>query len=91
MKYFVGKWDFYRENVETFKQIVSENPEMEFFQPSPHVAPWHVQAIINGMVLNFWPHKLKVQVEGEKSREGAKAIRRALREAQDEQDFPMVD
>jgi hypothetical protein len=49
-----------------FRRIVMTYPELTFFQPSPIKAPWHWQVRLecaDGVpaVVNFWPHKGKVQ------------------------------
>lgn len=38
--------------------------DLDPWQPSPDAAPWHVQAKVNGVLVNFWPHKNKMQVDG---------------------------
>lgn len=69
------------DNCETFDRIARDYPSIRFFQPSPHKAPWHVQAIIDmgegeePAVLNFWPHKLKGQRQPLTAVEGELAIR----------------
>lgn len=69
---------FYRKglegNVEAFKKIVADNPDLEFFQPNSELSPWHVQASINGNLLSFWPHVLKGCLDGYKAVVGAQAI-----------------
>lgn len=72
-------------NIEMFERVVNEFPDLHPFQPSPNKAPWHVQAVIdlckNVVILNFWPHTGKAQVEGQKSVEGEDAIRVLIGEA----------
>lgn len=69
-----------------FDRIVADHPDIRFFQPSPHKAPWHVQAIIDDgsddpIELNFWPHKAKAQRKPLRSVEGLDAIRDTIRQA----------
>ena len=51
------------DNCAAFRGLMARFPQIEFFQPSPEKAPWHVQANICGTVLNFWPHTAKAQRE----------------------------
>lgn len=58
---------------------------LDLYQPNPDRAPWHVQAKIEGqrqtIVLNFWPHKLRGQIDGEMSVSGDQAIREMVARA----------
>lgn len=83
------------ENVAMFRKIEQEFP-IGYFQPNAEKAPWHVQAVLtsaNGykIVLNFWPCAGKAQREGEKSVEGASAIRAIIRCAIDDASDPDFD
>lgn len=66
-------------NCAAFDRLTREFPDLRFFQPSPHKAPWHVQAVIEtdgeSIVLNFWPHKLKGQRQPLIAIEGINALR----------------
>lgn len=66
-------------NNASFERVVKDFPSLTIFQPSTEKAPWHFQAIIphgqQPIILNFWPHTLKVQRDGFKAVEGANAIR----------------
>jgi hypothetical protein len=75
----------YKEECKIFEQIISQYPQLHFFQPSPEKAPWHVQVIMDSDAgregeLNFWPHKLKVSYRGP-SKSGVAAIHEAINEA----------
>ncbi len=78
------------DNIEEFRKIAERFPWLEFKQPSPKKAPWHVQAIISrgegmdGIVLNFWPHTGKAQREHCASVQGIEAIRLMIAEAIDD-------
>lgn len=80
------------QNCEAFDAIIRQFPQIEFFQPSPGKAPWHVQAVIETdgepIILNFWPHRLKCQRQPLRSVEGTLAIigiiEGALEDAQEE-------
>jgi hypothetical protein len=57
------------ENVRDFLAIKKRFEWMEFYQPQPEKAPWHVQVRIDCATgepiwLNFWPHKGKAQRHG---------------------------
>lgn len=77
-------------NIEEFNEIAARFPWLEFFQPNPEKAPWHVQALVskgigNGdIILNFWPHTGKAQREDCASVQGLEAIRLMIAEAIDD-------
>jgi hypothetical protein len=74
-------------NCGDFLDVVDMFPQVKFYQPSPVKAPWHWQAkwpCADGVdaVLNFWPHKGKVQrFSGGKPEVGKQAHINAIREA----------
>ncbi len=78
------------DNIAEFREIAERFPWLEFKQPSPEKAPWHVQATIScgegmdGIVLNFWPHTGKAQRDGCASVRGLEAIRLMIAEAIDD-------
>lgn len=91
--YKPGRGDQQR-NIERFRrEIVMANPDIDFFQPNYSAAPWHVQAMVGGIVMNFWPHNAKACNEREKSVEGFDAIKDLIEKnrqsAQD--DFDLLD
>lgn len=52
--------------VEWFIDLMDKFPDMEFFQPSPEKAPWHVQCRLdNGELMDFWPHVQKAMIHDE--------------------------
>lgn len=80
-----------KENVVAFDRLMQRNRDVTFYRPSPAVAPWHWQAIIEGVTLNFWPHKAKVQRDGEKARTGTRAMQQLIDSAKEESDFHVID
>lgn len=90
MNYYV-KHGHHKDNVEQFEKLVAANPKVLFFQPSPILAPWHVQTVINDVVLNFWPHLLKGQRDGCRAKTGMKALQQLIDEAIESDDFHVVD
>ena len=66
-----------------FIKIAHTYPTLTFFKPSEK-APWHIQAELNGQLLNFWPTKNRASIEGEKAVEGYKAICAKIDEAANE-------
>lgn len=74
------------ENVRQFERLMAMNSDIKFFQPRPDVAPWHVQAEVNGFLMNFWPHLLKANFDGEKSVTGYDNIQRLVGEARNAPD-----
>lgn len=90
IEYF-HKYPHELEHIEAFKKFVAQNPTVEFFQPQPLKAPWHVQAIVEGTFINFWPHRLKVQVDGQRAKKGLKAMRQAVAEAMEDKRFDVID
>lgn len=92
IKYY-SKCPYHEENVAAFKKFVRANPSVEFFQPQPTKAPWHVQAKINGQLLSFWPHMMKGRTEKgeEKTRTGRKHLQSLVDRARACEDFRVVD
>ena len=50
----------------SFAAMLNRNHIPAFF-PNIEKSPWHVQAEINGTLVNFWPHTMKWQEEYKKS------------------------
>lgn len=65
-------------NVEEFSSMTLELADIDFFQPAPVSAPWHWQAIVNGVTFNFWPHRNRWSIESEKSRYGMREAKKAI-------------
>ena len=51
------------DNCAAFRGLMARFPQLNFHQPSPEKAPWHVQCQVGGIILNFWPHTGKAQRE----------------------------
>lgn len=75
------------EALAAFRRIEAEfSGCIDFFQPSPERAPWHVQgrvkpgALRSGYtpLVNLWPHRGVAHVQGRASVEGEAAIRELL-------------
>jgi hypothetical protein len=69
-------------NCAAFETFMRRFHWVEFIQPSPEKAPWHVQAWIRCannyvVIVNFWPHKLKGQYDGQ-AVEGMDALAKML-------------
>ncbi len=79
-------------NVHMFRKISDRYDWIDFSQPNPDVAPWHIVGLVryNGgspIILNFWPHKGKAQREDCQSVQGYDAIRELISECiEDSQD-----
>lgn len=73
------------ENNAEFARIVKEFPGLQCYKPQPQKAPWHFQALIQGsgapVIVNFWPHKMKVQRDQCPAYEDAHNVRRVIAEA----------
>jgi hypothetical protein len=82
-----------QENVEAFKKFVAANSKVDFFQPAPDRAPWHVQAKVNGRLLSFWPHMMKGRTEegNERTRSGRKHLQSLIDRARVHKDFSVID
>ncbi len=64
-----------------FRDLMLAFPDIQFYKPSPDLAPWHVQARVADTLVNFYPHKLVAYVDGDKKKyEGFHAIRRLIEE-----------
>ena len=78
-------------------EIMSEFPSFDWTQPSPKKAPWHLHGLYisdEGVttIVNFYPHKLKMQVAGGLTVAGARHCRNLLRAVLDgtfNEVFPM--
>ena len=62
--------DLYYKNtpmeLDWFIELMAQYPNLEFFQPAPVPAPWHVQCRLpNGYLLNVWPHAGKLMIQDE--------------------------
>lgn len=68
-------------NVQRFYSFMEEHNEIAFYQPSPTLAPWHLKAEVNGWTLNFWPHKLKGNIEGNPARSGITGLNSLVEKA----------
>jgi hypothetical protein len=79
------------ENWFLFEELVVQNPDVGFFQPHPDRAPWHVQAVVNEVLINFWPHKLKGCFEGTRAMAGMTALRDLILQAKNEEPFDVVE
>ena len=76
----------HQKNIDIFKQIVRAAPGLNLYFPNFKSAPWHVQAKMvsvdnEAIVLNFWPHVLKANREGEHAVTGYEAIMNLIDEA----------
>jgi hypothetical protein len=73
------------QNISAFTEIMAEFPNISLFFPNEGKAPWHVQAVIDcgqyPITLNFWPHVLKAQREGERSVQGIAEITKIIEDA----------
>lgn len=58
------------QNNEEFRAFMARNLDVDFVQPSPDKAPWHIKAVYKGLHFNFWPHINKAQVGNSKSSKG---------------------
>ena len=70
-----------RRNVASFAHLTRMHPNVRFFQPDPVRAPWHWKAFVNDVALNFWPHKMKGNVEGSRAVVGFNALDAMITEA----------
>jgi hypothetical protein len=86
-------WKHCPEEVQWFEQFMDRYREVEFFQPAPEVAPWHVQARLdNGVLINFWPHVVKAMIENDPPvRKGIAAIDILMHEARTIVDFEVIE
>ena len=92
MKLFCKNRDAEQEhNVRQFERLMAMNTDIKFFQPQPLKAPWHVQAEVNGYVLNFWPHRLKGNFDGEKAVQGYRALQALIGEAREDKDDELLE
>lgn len=67
-----------RDNLRVFNIIMGEFKDVFFTWPNALTAPWHVQARINGHVLDFWPHLLKGRMDGKPAKVGRQWLRQMI-------------
>lgn len=73
------------------RRVVQANPDIEFFRPDPDAAPWHVQALVNGRTVNFWPHVMKANIEREPAVVGIEAVIDLVDSCRLDEDFQLID
>ena len=78
-------------NLQQFERLMQMNNDIQFYQPDPERAPWHVQAKVNGVTLNFWPHLLKGNVERTRAVQGYSALQRMIGDARSEADVDLIE
>lgn len=79
-------------NIQQFERLMQMNNDIRFYQPQPILAPWHVQAEINGVLVNMWPHLLKGNIAGCKAVVGYEALQRLIGEARaDDSDIDLLE
>lgn len=64
------------------------------FWPNHEAAPWHLQAVVDEKLINFWPHKAKAHVAYESHvAYDLQAVFETVRRVQDEtlEDFDVVE
>ena len=91
--YYRDDWE--RQNAKNFIFCaIDHGIENDLFWPNYQSAPWHLQAEINGYVINFWPHKEKAHVAYEsKVAYGLPAMFDTVRRVQNDtlDDFDLVE
>ena len=63
------------------------------YWPNKTLAPWHMQAEINGEIVNFWPHTGKTHVEfGPKITDGFSIVFHKLaHQAKNDDNFSLIE
>lgn len=86
-------WKHIPEEVRWFERFMRQHLDVEFFQPAPDKAPWHVQARLdNGVLINFWPHVVKAMIENDPPvRHGIAEIEILMHEARTIQDIEVIE
>lgn len=79
------------ENVTSFRRMMEAMPHVTFKHANYRAAPWHIQARVNNVTINFWPHLLKGNFEGARAVEGIHALQRLIREAEAHTEFEVVE
>lgn len=88
-------WRKSPEELYWFYDLMESFPEIEFFQPAPEKAPWHVQCFLdNGELVNFWPHAVKAMAQCEPPvTVGKSNIKKLIRKVKlrERQDFEVIE
>ena len=78
-------------NARQFERLMAMNNDVEFWQPRPLEAPWHVQAQVNGTIMNFWPHLLKGNIGGEAAVVGYRKLQSLIGRARAGDDPDLIE
>tara|TARA_R110000851_G_scaffold13381_1_gene45813 strand:+ start:17 stop:310 length:294 start_codon:yes stop_codon:yes gene_type:complete len=80
------------ENLLHFETIINATKiRSDLYFANHEKAPWHVQAVINGFQVNFWPHKMKAHAQGFGTKTTRHAIIDMIHSIKDEKDVEVVE
>ena len=87
-----NKYPEHYENILYFETIIDTTEiGSDLYFANHEKAPWHVQAIINGFEVNFWPHKMKAYAQGFGTKTTQHEIIDMINSIKDERDVEVVE
>lgn len=89
---FEGKHYDKKLNARRFhEEVMLVNDDLVFVCPDVENAPWHLQAEVNGQIMNFWPTAMKANVEFDRSVAGAEKINALIDKVRNDETEDLVD
>jgi len=80
------------ENLLDFETIIDATDiRSDLYFANYEKSPWHVQAVINGFEVNFWPHTMKAHAQGFGTKADLHAIIDMVHSIKDEEDFEVLE
>ncbi len=80
------------ENLVNFETIIDATDiRSDLYFANYEKSPWHVQAVINGFEVNFWPHTMKAYAQGFGTKSSLHAIIDMVHSIKGEEDFEVVE
>jgi len=80
------------ENLLHFETIINATKiRSNLYFANHEKAPWHVQAVINGFEVNFWPHTMKAFAQGFGTKATQHEIIDMINSIKDEKDVEVVE
>ena len=87
-----NKYPEHNENLLHFETIINGTGIRSGLYFANHEkAPWHVQAVIHGFEINFWPHTMKAHAQGFGTKATQHTIINMINSIKNEKDFEVVE
>tara|TARA_R100000541_G_scaffold45939_1_gene52972 strand:- start:152 stop:448 length:297 start_codon:yes stop_codon:yes gene_type:complete len=87
-----NKYPEHNVNLLRFETIINATQiRSDLYFANHEKAPWHVQAVINGFEINFWPHTMKAHAQGFGTKESQHKIIDMIDSIKNEKDFEVIE